>query len=140
MEALDGDRKEEAFPLLSGHTARYAMQRLGTEWGRHCMGADFWVNCWEADYVKSTKSVVVDDVRFPNEVETIHRWRGIVIKVVGRSAAIAGSSHVSEKIISGEDFTLDNHGSIDALAIRVGELVIDITSTKVKAAFEKALK
>ncbi len=47
-ECLYGDRKEEPLEMLSGRSARYAMQTLGEKWGRQGMHSDFWLNLWKA--------------------------------------------------------------------------------------------
>ena len=43
-DEIEGVRKEMPCERLNGRTPRYAMQTLGTEWGRTHMGQDFWVN------------------------------------------------------------------------------------------------
>ena len=35
--------RETPHPLLCGRTPRQALQTLGTEWGRDCIGDDVWV-------------------------------------------------------------------------------------------------
>lgn len=84
VEDVDGSRKETPSPLLCGRTPRYAMQKLGTEFGRECIGPDFWVEAWGglADArLAAGARVVVDDVRFPNEVEAIRRRGGVVLRI-----------------------------------------------------------
>lgn len=69
------------------------MQTLGTEWGRRCLGDDFWLRVWEA--TRPFGPVVVDDVRFPNEAEFL-RARGGRIYRIERVGSI-GDRHVSER-------------------------------------------
>jgi hypothetical protein len=59
---------------------RYAMQTLGTEWGRNIMGKQFWIEGWERR-IAGMSRVAVSDVRFPDEVDAIREKNGIVIKV-----------------------------------------------------------
>jgi len=64
---LDGSLKEAEKSLLCGHTPRWAMQSLGTEWGRKCIDENFWVSLWERKVERSLEiglPVVVDDLRF----------------------------------------------------------------------------
>ena len=95
-EEVDGFLKETTSRTLMYKTPRYAMQTLGTEWGRNCMGEDFWVYLWKhkaMDY--GTANIVVDDVRFSNEVDAIHTLGGRVIKIE-REMARPAIDHTSE--------------------------------------------
>ena len=76
---LNGTLKTEPSPYLSGRTPRYAMQTLGTEW-RDLMDKHFWTNIWKrsAEFVPN---IVVDDMRFVHEAETIRAMDGIVVRV-----------------------------------------------------------
>jgi len=90
IEALGVDRKHlygtpaekaEPLPLFGGLTARHAMQTLGTEWGRQCIGNNFWVTAWFAT-MPTSPVVIADDVRFENEARAIINGGGLVIQVV----------------------------------------------------------
>lgn len=106
---IEGDEKETEFRYLGGKTPRYAMQTLGTEWGRNCMGEDFWVNLWRERTIGHDR-VVVDDCRFPNEAEVIHELGGKIIKITGRGG-IAGA-HASEAGCGVSDGQVTNDGCI----------------------------
>lgn len=82
-EALWGKTKEHPSPLLCGRTARHAMQTLGTEWGRNLIHPDLWVRSWLTlvEPVREDTCVVVEDVRFKNEVDMIKRLKGVVILI-----------------------------------------------------------
>ena len=66
-EDLHGDRKEEPNDMLEGKTPRYAMQTLGTEWGRDFISPNIWVNVVKHDILKYEikDDIVIDDCRFP---------------------------------------------------------------------------
>lgn len=82
---VDGDLKEEPSELLCGHSPRWAMQSLGTEWGRKLIGDNIWVAFTQRQIMdrlcaNPQANIVVDDVRFPNEVIMLHQlgaqvWR-----------------------------------------------------------------
>lgn len=74
---VDGDLKAVPTPVLGGRTPRHAMQTLGTEWGRQLISPDFWVKLIEYE-ARHHRKVVISDVRFPNEVDMIHRLNGEV--------------------------------------------------------------
>ena len=39
--------KESSTPLPYGLSTRRMMQTLGTEWGRSCIGPEFWIEVWK---------------------------------------------------------------------------------------------
>lgn len=94
-EHVDGALKNKPLDVLGGHTARYAMQTLGTAWGRGCMGADFWVRILRAQAEECTGLVVVDDVRRENEARAILALGGKVFELQ-RAGVEYSMAHVSE--------------------------------------------
>lgn len=118
---IEGEHKETSLTLLSGRTPRYAMQTLGTEWGRKCMGEDFWVSLWRSrvDSVLAFGGrVVVDDCRFPNEAEEVRKLGGIICKLAGRGGIIG--SHESEAGCGVADVEIHNAGDIAELHYQLG--------------------
>lgn len=95
----DPELKEMPLKALNGNTPRYAMQTLGTEWGRNLFGEDFWINA-AINKAKSLMSqgysVVFDDVRFTNEAEAIVANLGCMVRVVRPGANAAPTDHPSE--------------------------------------------
>ena len=104
-------------------TPRYALQQLGTEWGRDCYG-NVWVDyalrvakellrrpngevlytpqtgLVEVDNVKRRcKGVVISDVRFLNEVDAINKAWGTVWRIERPGAGLEGAAgqHASEQ-------------------------------------------
>lgn len=103
------EKKEDQIPgMAKGFTARRAMQTLGTEFGR-AQDPDIWVRIVEnkiTDQIAWATATrydffrcIVDDIRFQNEVEMIHRLEGEVWRVT-REGHIVSDSHVSEQGIS----------------------------------------
>jgi hypothetical protein len=95
--------KGEPIAALGHLSARYAMQTLGTEWGRRLMGEDFWVHCLDAQLFLAPERVpvhdriVVTDVRFPNETRWVRRCGGRTIRLQRHQAATApAGTHESE--------------------------------------------
>lgn len=120
---IDGDLKEVTCDLLNGRTPRYAMQTLGTEWGRDMISNSFWGDIWEKTLPSG--NIVVDDCRFDNEVERVNRLGGLVIGIerVGLEKG-EHSSHASEKAPSGIHTTIINDGTIDNLYAAVDYTII----------------
>lgn len=98
---LDGDMKEAPLDELHGRSARYALQTLGTEWGRDLMSPDFWAAA-ALDHAAQFDRVVISDVRFKNEIEAIHALGGSVVWVE-RQGLVSTGEHVSEAAIGADD-------------------------------------
>lgn len=116
---IEGRRKEHTTPLLGGRSPRWAMQTLGTEWGRNCMGEDFWVKAAMARYQRGR--VVFDDCRFQNEAEAIKDAGGIIV-TIQRPGTGPVSDHESENLPGPANFVLYNDGSINDLYVQCNTL------------------
>ena len=108
---LEGDLKEEPTDFLMGRTPRHAMQTLGTEWGRGLIDSALWVDTFQRRVRETWSkglSVVVTDVRFPNEVEAVHALGGVVYCVLRPGTVETG--HPSEALVKSlnVDGELDN--------------------------------
>lgn len=109
-------------------TPRNIMQFLGTEIFRKQMhqvipdiGEDFWIKCLEVKMTNILKEnpnqkFVICDVRFPNELESIKKLGGIVIRVK-RELSTNNDLHESEKYIDtlDVDFEMINNTTIEQL-------------------------
>ena len=119
----DGDLKHEPCDLLCGKTPRYAMQTIGTEWGRELIGPDLWIRAWLAsvDELPPNSRIVADDVRFPNEAEAIFGLGGKLIRITRRELGTAPpqNAHISELHQLPADTEILNNNSIDDLCARV---------------------
>ncbi len=87
-----GEDKPKPNELWGGKTNRFAMQTLGTEWGRQTIQPDIWVDCirrsidtvykkererrTDHDFQAHSLRIVIDDIRFWNEMELIHQFGG----------------------------------------------------------------
>lgn len=122
-EQIHGDLKETPCDLLCGKTPRYAMQTVGTEWGREIIGSDIWTNAWKESAWSALEygdasGVVCDDCRFENEVEAIRDLGGYVVHV-HRLGVSAESAHRSEAMPGVPDFEIHNIGSVEDLRRQV---------------------
>ena len=114
--------KEAIIPEL-GVSARHMMQTLGTEWGRACIHPDFWVMIARAEaqrIMADGRSVVIDDVRFPNETAMIRELGGELWRI-DRPGVSYDGDHSSEGGL--EDITPDrviiNDGTITQLKEKI---------------------
>lgn len=97
-EEIEGCLKERPCALLGGKTPRFAMQTLGTEWGRALFGEAFWVNlayAKVADVLDHGGRVVIDDCRFQNEAEALRGVGGAIVRI-SRPGVGPVNSHCSE--------------------------------------------
>jgi GTPase SAR1 family protein len=127
-EDLEGDAKEQQIPWL-GRSPRQLMQLLGTEWGRHMISADLWIDlakqnldCLSALY-SSSAGFVISDVRFENEADFVRKRGGTIIHLI-RPDAQAVNPHISEAGVSlhPADLTLVNDSGIDELLAQLDEM------------------
>ena len=112
-ENVWGDKKEEPLELLCGHSARHAMQTLGTEWGRS-MNPNLWTNLFVDEYLREQRErVVVDDLRFDNEASVIQELGGIVVEIRRPTLEITGMKyeHASEAGVTIADYAVWNDGT-----------------------------
>ena len=114
--------KEAIIPEL-GVSARHMMQTLGTEWGRACIHPDFWVMIARAEAQRTMndgKSVVIDDVRFPNEAAMIRDLGGELWRIE-RPGVIYSGDHSSEGGLEdiAPDRVIVNDGTIDQLKEKI---------------------
>jgi hypothetical protein len=110
---IEGELKETPCEWLQGKTPRHAMQTLGTQWGRDCIGPSFWIELWVRRVnliIAAGGHVVVDDCRFPNEADEVREIGGVVWKIFGRGG-IAGA-HESEAGCGEADSVIRNAGHI----------------------------
>lgn len=116
---IEGDLKELPDPLLDGVSPRRAMVTLGTEWGRDMISARLWLDVWSARAraaILSGRSVVAEDVRFPNEAAAIRNLGGRVL-YIARAGEPVAAGHVSEGFDPRHaDAIIDNSGTLGALA------------------------
>ena len=99
-------------------TFRQMLQLYGTEYRRR-QDPDYWVRRLEAK-LHGLERVVIDDVRFPNEVEMIQRLGGRVIRI--DRPGPNESTHASETELDGFDGwdgVIVNDGTLRELEERV---------------------
>jgi hypothetical protein len=124
-EHIEGSLKEKPCSLLGGKTPRYFMQMLGTEFGRNLIDPDLWIRAWEHQVVQVPEGtpIVVDDCRFPNEAEAVHRMgtRPLICRITRAGNPIV-QAHASELQTFMPDCSLDNDGSLEQLYRKVDRI------------------
>jgi len=126
-DQVDGNLKEVPCDALLGKTPRWAMQSLGTEWGRDCIGNGFWMGLWKQrakKIVDSGRCVVVDDCRFENEHYAIQDLGGVQIRIL-RDPLVGAerSPHVSEAFRVPSDLQIPNIDTVDFLYENIDQVL-----------------
>jgi hypothetical protein len=121
-EMTDGKLKELPTPFLCGHSPRYAMQNLGTEYGRDIIGPDIWRRILLNKVRKNSGPVVVDDARFGDEIADL-REEGFLIVGMDRPGAGTNSFHSSEQQDLPVDLFLNNSRDVSHLHALIEELL-----------------
>ena len=130
-------------------TPRWILQYWGTDVCRKTFHDDIWIASLENKLRNSRDDIVISDCRFPNEIKSIRRAGGIVVRVVrgaepewydhavnynagpnhvgwsiGKEALARCGVHPSEYSWVGTKFdtVLDNNGSLDHLYAQVKNL------------------
>lgn len=103
--------KNSAFSI----DVRRLIQLMGTEVGRGIAGENVWVDATFRDLPKD-KSIVITDVRFPNEAQAIKDRGGYIAHIVRPGVENRAGMHPSETSMSDWDFDFtitNNSHSID---------------------------
>jgi hypothetical protein len=121
-------------------TPRLMLQLWGTEVCRKAFHDDIWIASLENKLRTAKDNIVISDCRFPNEIESIRRAGGRVIRIVrgpdpewfaiakidiSTMATLYPNVHASEYSWANTDFDfiIDNNGSIEDLYKELRNLV-----------------
>lgn len=127
-------------------TPRLMLQTIGTEAMRDCIHPDFWVACLERR-IRSDYDYVITDVRFPNEIDCIHKMGGKIVEIQRGNPAewyvhacmynnghsdIKPDVHYSEWAWMGykTDYTINNDGGIEDLEKDIELMLECLTPSK----------
>jgi hypothetical protein len=101
--------KEEPLESLSGRTLRYALQTLGTSWGRECMDENIWLE--QMGWKMLGVDTVIDDMRFFNEYEFLKENGATIVKIDRPEEEAPEDGHASEQDWESfkPDFVLTNN-------------------------------
>lgn len=120
----DRQLKEQDVPGFNA-SYRHMAQTLGTEWGRQCMGSNFWLRHLEmrinqACDARKVDFVFVTDVRFPNEANWVREHRGTIVHV-DRPGLQRVREHDSERHALPWDHWISNDADLPSLRNRCNQ-------------------
>tara|TARA_R100000152_G_C6772179_1_gene198957 strand:+ start:1440 stop:1943 length:504 start_codon:yes stop_codon:yes gene_type:complete len=109
----DPELKEKPTNYVFGNKSpRQLMQLLGTEFGRDMVSQSIWIDhLIERIRTAATENIVIDDVRFDNEVEALKLEGGYIVEVKRDDSYYElNDVHISEHGVSDHliDYTFDN--------------------------------
>lgn len=128
----DPELKEQQLPILGGKTPRWAMQTLGTEWGRECISRRLWVEVTlnrVSALLEQGKPVVIDDMRFHEEIDALREIGAKTVRVY-RPGKKAVNGHVSEGLLDQRVFSAEliNNLHIRYIPAKVRKLMLQLQS------------
>ena len=117
-------------PGMTTLSVRRILQWWGTEY-RRAQDPDYWTKAWEAalsELPDRNVHVLVDDVRFHNEVGAVQRNGGVLIRVErpGFNGANDHSSENSLDDFSGWNMILRNDGSLEQFLQKVESEILTL--------------
>jgi hypothetical protein len=127
IERLENGDKTQIIPGADC-TLRRLYQTLGTEWGRQTINPNIWINVWKQKVAlmeRTFHNIVVDDMRFGNELDAVLTMGGEPWKIERDSAApVVG--HASEGALNDYLFpvVVENNGSLEDLYAGVDAAVL----------------
>ena len=78
------DNKDQGIPELDYITGRVLLQTMGHEWGRSTVHQDVWIKALQSEIGLmrvDPRRVVIDDVRYRNEIQWIKDMGGMIIGI-----------------------------------------------------------
>lgn len=120
-------------PGQSAVSVRRILQWWGTEY-RRAQDHDYWTKAWEKklqEYDLTNTHVLVDDVRFANELEIIKKHGGVFIKIE-RPGFNGANDHSSENSLDHYDhwdLVIENDGSLEQFEQKVVEQTLPLLKT-----------
>lgn len=117
---LYGDEKETPMEELGGKSARYALQTLGTEWGRLLVAPALWTDAFRRR-AGAHERVVCTDVRFHSEATLIHDMGGVMVRINDPRKSQIPDEHASESMVPelDVDHEISNAGTVAELHAKI---------------------
>ncbi len=123
---VNGSLKDVTCPYW-GVTPRYVLQTLGTDYLRNYIDENYHTKIIDLDikqYIRDGyKSIILTDLRFPNEANYVKENGGIIIKV-DRPGLDGVSSHQSESHDIIPNITILNDGDEKDLKVKIDYLFL----------------
>lgn len=96
-------RRNAPSARLGGRSPRYAMQTLGTDWGRRMISTKIWALALDRRLEQlnreGAENIVIDDLRFPEDFAVVVRRHGVIARIVrpGISPRLRGVDRLAHR-------------------------------------------
>lgn len=123
-EMSDRVLKEKPLSRWPYQSPRRILQTVGTDMFRK-MYPGTWIEHFRRNAESFQGNLVVTDVRFADECDTIKEMGGYIIRIVRPGQQLDSDSHESERAIDSLqiDHSVINSGTTDELSVAINELV-----------------
>lgn len=139
-DQLWGDNKEvpdSRYPKRGSDSSFLSAREILQAYGEFFRTIDnnFWVNrLFDTIKSKKYKSVIITDIRHPNEADPVREVGGIIIRInrPNNELKIHGTNHISETAMDDyvPDFFVDNSGTLDDLKKMARDMAILINEKR----------
>lgn len=110
--------------LGKNFSPRDSLILIGTNFGRNQIHKDIWVETvFNRYYLSKNKNLLITDVRFPNEYESIKKRGGIMIRIEREN--LYKLDHESECALDNYifDYVIENNGTLEELIEKVNNII-----------------
>ncbi|MCK4454692.1 hypothetical protein KAW18_03625 [candidate division WOR-3 bacterium] len=132
-----GEMRSDKDELTSYWTPREILQHYGEFY--RSIDYNFWVNhLFEIVKDREYKNVIVTDIRYINEAESIVERKGVLIKIVrnkDKTDSIHGKDHISETTMDDYnrmEFVIENNGTLKEFNLSAKEIANILVDRKNK--------
>lgn len=133
-EIQDKPNRNTPHPKLGGKSIQFALNSLGTEWGRKMIHENIWTDR-AMDDADPRVINVADNVRFPNEFDAVMDRNGLTVAIINpnvKDDGTAPEAHI-EELQSLADYKLYNDPakrSLDDCAEELYQCIVDFKLIK----------
>jgi hypothetical protein len=129
------ENKDQGIPELDYVTGRALLQTMGHEWGRSTIHQDVWIKALESEINLmrvDPRRVVIDDVRYRNEIEWIKSKGGVIIGIkrpMKKAIYPDWMDHASENSLDEDlvDEWIVNSSDLDDLKVMVDSVYENVS-------------
>jgi hypothetical protein len=117
-EIQDKSIREIPHPKLHGKSIQYALNTLGTDWGRKLISENIWVKASMEQLKDEPWTVnIADNIRFPNEFQAVKDHGGITVGIVNPTVCDDGTVPESyvRQLQKEADYTILNDPDLKSL-------------------------
>jgi len=114
--------------LFTDKTLRQFYQTLGTEWGRDQIQKDFWAMLVNERYVKNNLSIIIDDLRFADELGFVKQQNPGLTFYLQRNLDVAVlDTHKSENDLQPDDceYVVNNNRQLYEVVDDIVKIIVD---------------